>query len=48
MTGTDKKPLSELHRKRRGRNIALACAIFALAILFYVMSIVRMSAGTGG
>jgi hypothetical protein len=48
MTENDKKPLSDLHRKRRGRNIALACAIFALAALFYVLSIVRMSAGSGG
>lgn len=48
MTGTDKKPISEMHRKRRGRNIALVCAIFALAALFYVMSIVRMSGGAGG
>lgn len=47
MTGTDKKPISDMHRKRRGRNIALVCAIFALAVLFYVMSIVRMSAGSG-
>lgn len=48
MTDTEKKPVSDLHRKRRGRNIALACAIFALAALFYVMSIVRMSSGSGG
>ena len=47
MTGTNKKPMSDMHRKRRGRNIALLCAIFALAALFYVMSIVRMSDGVG-
>lgn len=47
MTGEDKKPMSDMHRKRRGRNIALACAIFALAGLFYVLSIVRMSGGAG-
>lgn len=41
------KNTSEMHKKRRGRNIALALAIFALAALFYVMSIVRMSAGPG-
>jgi hypothetical protein len=42
------KKTSEMHRKRRGRNIALVVVIFALAALFYVLSIVRMSAGTGG
>ena len=42
------KPVSDMHKKRRGRNIALAVLIFALAALFYVMSIVRMSGGTGG
>lgn len=42
------KDPSEMHRKRRGRNIALAVVIFALAALFYVMSIVRMSGGAEG
>lgn len=42
------KQVSDMHRKRRGRNIALAVVIFALAALFYVMSIVRMSGGEGG
>ncbi len=42
-----KEQISEMHKKRRGRNIALALAIFAVAVLFYVMSIVRMSDGTG-
>lgn len=42
------RKLSEMHRKRRGRNLALVIAIFALAILFYVLSIARMSGGTGG
>ena len=41
------KNVSDMHRKRRGRNIALAAVIFALAALFYVMSIVRMSGGAG-
>ncbi|PPR10529.1 MAG: hypothetical protein CFH41_01516 [Alphaproteobacteria bacterium MarineAlpha11_Bin1] len=39
------KQASEMHKKRRGRNIALALVIFALVGLFYVMSIVRMSSG---
>ncbi len=42
------KQISEMHRKRRKRNIALAVVIFALAALFYVMSIVRMSGGAAG
>lgn len=37
----------DIKRKQRSRNIALAVAIFALAGLFYVMSIVRMSSGSG-
>jgi protoheme IX farnesyltransferase len=41
------KRMSEMHRKRRGRNLALVVVIFALAALFYVMSIVRMSGGAG-
>lgn len=41
------KKISDMHSKRRGRNIALAVVIFALAALFYVMSIVRMSGGAG-
>tara|TARA_Y100001934_G_scaffold101065_1_gene124290 strand:+ start:453 stop:596 length:144 start_codon:yes stop_codon:yes gene_type:complete len=41
------KEISDMHKKRRGRNIALAVVIFALSALFYVMSIVRMSGGTG-
>ena len=42
------KPVSEMHRKRRKRNIALVLVIFGVAALFYVMSIIRMSGGTGG
>jgi len=42
------KKMSEMHRKRRGRNIALAVVIFGLAVLFYIMSIVRMSSGVNG
>jgi len=42
------KQISDMHKKRRGRNIALAVVIFALAALFYVMSIVRMSGGESG
>lgn len=42
------RKLSEMHRKRRGRNIALCLLIFAVAALFYVISIVRMSGDAAG
>lgn len=38
----DPKPEGELHRRRRMKNIALACAIAGLMLLFYVITIVRM------
>ena len=41
------KDNSDMHKKRRGRNIALAAVIFTVAGLFYVISIVRMSSGVG-
>lgn len=39
------KQVSEMHRKRRRRNMALVIVIFALAALFYVISVLRMSSG---
>lgn len=48
MMAVAKKPTTEAERKQRSRNVALAVVIFALAGLFYVMSIVRMSGGSGG
>ncbi|MFT7573633.1 MAG: hypothetical protein ACI9JL_004698 [Paracoccaceae bacterium] len=42
----EKKP-DDIKRRQRSRNVALAIAIFALAGLFYVLSIVRMSSGSG-
>lgn len=41
------KKSDDIQRKQRSRNVALAVAIFALAGLFYVLSIVRMSSGSG-
>lgn len=43
----DERPdgLSEMHRKRRGRNIALALALGGLMVLFYVVSIIKMGGG---
>lgn len=42
------RELSDMHRKRRRRNIALALVILGVAFLFYVMSIVRMTIGQAG
>ena len=33
---------SDMHRARRGRNIALLVILVALVALFYVITIVRM------
>ena len=33
----------EFRRRRRGRNIAIAVVIFALAALFYAITIVKMT-----
>ena len=38
-------PLSEEHRKRRGRNFALAGVLLFLVVLFFVVSIVKMKGG---
>jgi len=35
-------PLHNEHKRRRARNIALAVALFALVVLFYSITIVRM------
>ncbi len=43
------KQISEMHKKRRGHNIALAAVvIFCAGGPHYVMSIVRMSGGESG
>lgn len=33
----------ELRRRRRSRNIALAILLFALVVLFYLVTIIRIS-----
>lgn len=39
----DERPgRSEMHRARRGRNIALLVVLLALVALFYLITIVRM------
>lgn len=38
-------PKHDEHKRRRARNIALAVALFALVVLFYSITIVRMGGG---
>ena len=38
-------PLSDEHRRRRGRNYALAGVLLFLVVLFFVVSIVKMKGG---
>jgi hypothetical protein len=35
-------PISDLHRKRRGRNIAIAAVLVCLAALFFFITIIRL------
>jgi hypothetical protein len=34
-------PLSDFERRRRGKNLALAGVLFGLAVLFFVITLVR-------
>ena len=36
-------PLTDLHRRRRGRNFAVGGALLALVILFFFITIIKMS-----
>jgi hypothetical protein len=36
-------PIGEEHKRRRGRNLALAGALLALVLLFFVATLVKMS-----
>lgn len=43
MAGEGKKPArSEMHRARRGRNLALLAVLVGLVVLFYFITIARM------
>ena len=33
---------SELHRRQRGKNLIVAAFLLALAVIFFVLTIVRM------
>ena len=35
----------EVHRRQRGKNIALGAVLFGMVALFYVVTIVKMSGG---
>lgn len=37
----DRQP-SEMHRRQRGKNIALGLVLFGMAVLFYVVAIVKI------
>ena len=37
----------EFRRRRRAKNIALALGLVALVVLFYFVSIIRLSGGSG-
>jgi hypothetical protein len=41
-TRTERQP-SDTHRRQRGKNIALGLLLAGLAVLFYVVAIVKMS-----
>ncbi len=38
-------PITDQHRRKRGRNLALAGVLVALVILFYFMTLARMGGG---
>lgn len=40
-------PLSEEHKKRRGRNWAVAGFLFAMVVLFYLATIVKIQEEVG-
>lgn len=41
----DKAAHNDMHKRQRGKNIALALAIAGFCLLVYVVSLVRMSGG---
>jgi len=41
----DKAGRSDMHKRQRSKNIALALAIGGFCVLVYVVSLVRMSGG---
>ena len=41
-------PLTEEHKRRRGRNFALAGVLLALAVLFFMITIAKLQDLSGG
>ena len=41
-------PITEQHKRRRGRNFALAGALGLLVVLFFVITLVKMQGLTWG
>jgi len=35
-------PVSDMHRRRRGRNLALAGVLLAFVVLFFVVTLVKL------
>ncbi len=40
------RPASEMHRRQRSKNLALLAALLGLAVLFYLITLVKMG-GSG-
>lgn len=38
-------PLSEEHKRRRGRNLALGAFLFGLVVLFFIVTLVKLGGG---
>lgn len=38
---------SDMHRQKRGKNIAVALSIFGFCVIVYLVSIIKMTGGAG-
>jgi len=38
-----RRPMTDLEKRRRGRNLALLAVLLGTVVLFYVLSMVRVS-----
>ena len=41
-------PITEEHKRRRGRNFALAGVLLALVVLFFMITIAKLQGLSGG
>lgn len=39
------RPPSEMHRRQRSKNLALLAVLLGLALLFYLITLVKMGGG---